>query len=73
MSQTKLCSTSSTPDVVTFMNQPLERDALRGLVRSPMTGVGHAHMIMRIGYWDPVPATLRRPLSAVRRDRGSPT
>jgi nitroreductase len=52
-----------------FLNQPLEDEMLRGLVRSPLTGVGHSHMIMRIGYGDPVPATPRRPLSAVRRDR----
>jgi Nitroreductase family len=52
-----------------FMNQPLEQEALRGLVRSPLTGVGYSHMIMRLGYGDPVPATPRRPLSAVRRDR----
>jgi len=51
-----------------FLNQPLEHEALRGLVRSPLTGVGQSHMIMRIGYGDPVPATPRRPLSAVRRD-----
>jgi nitroreductase len=52
-----------------FMNQPLEDEQLRGLVRSPLTGVGHSHMIMRIGYGDPVPPTPRRPLSEVRRDR----
>jgi nitroreductase len=52
-----------------FVNQPLEDETLRALVRSPLTGVGHSHMIMRIGYGDPVPVTPRRPLSAVRRDR----
>ncbi|MDX6233675.1 MAG: hypothetical protein QOH68_2735 [Nocardioidaceae bacterium] len=51
-----------------FLNQALEDETLRGLVRSPLTGVGHSHMIMRIGYGDPVPVTPRRPLSAVRRD-----
>jgi hypothetical protein len=51
-----------------FLNQPLEDEALRRLVRSPMNGVGHSHMIMRIGYGDPVPVTPRRPLSAVCRD-----
>jgi nitroreductase family protein len=51
-----------------FLNQPLEDETLRGLVRSPLTGIGHPHMIMRIGYGDPVPVTPRRPLSAVRRD-----
>lgn len=52
-----------------FLNQPLEDETLRELVPSPLTGVGHSHMIMRIGYGDPVPATPRRPLSEVRRDR----
>lgn len=50
-----------------FLNQPLEQESLRGLVRSPQSGVGHSHMIMRIGFGDPVPATPRRPLSAVLR------
>lgn len=50
-----------------FLNQPLEHEALRGLVRSPKSGVGHSHMIMRIGYGDLVPATPRRDLAAVRR------
>jgi Nitroreductase family len=50
-----------------FMNQPLEYESLRGQVRSPRSGVGHSHMIMRIGYGDPVPATPRRALSAVLR------
>ncbi|MGH8940743.1 MAG: nitroreductase family protein, partial [Actinomycetes bacterium] len=51
-----------------FMNQPLEQDALRWLVRSPLTGIGHSQMILRIGYGEPVPATPRRPISAVRRE-----
>jgi nitroreductase len=50
-----------------FMNQPLENEALRAQVRSALSGVGHSHMIMRVGYGDPVPATPRRPLSEVRR------
>jgi hypothetical protein len=54
-----------------FMNQPLEHDALRGQVRSPLTGVGHSHMVLRLGYGDRVPPTPRRPLSAVRRERAS--
>jgi hypothetical protein len=54
------------------MNQPLEHEVLRGLVRSPETGVGHSHMIIRIGYGDPVPPTPRRLLSSVRRDRTPP-
>lgn len=56
-----------------FMNQPLEDEALRGDVRSPASGVGRAQMIMRIGYGDPVPATPRRPLPAVRRHRSGST
>jgi hypothetical protein len=54
-----------------FMNQPLEHEVLRGLVRSPETGVGHSHMIIRMGYGDPVPPTPRRLLSSVRRDRAT--
>lgn len=52
-----------------FMNQPLERDDLRWLVRSPTSGLGHPQMILRIGYGDPVPATPRRPLDTVIRRR----
>lgn len=50
-----------------FLNQPLEQEDLRRSVRSPATGVGHSHMILRLGYGDEVPATPRRPLSQVRR------
>lgn len=50
-----------------FLNQPLEQDDLRWLVRSPATGVGYSHMILRLGYGDEVPATPRRPLADVRR------
>jgi hypothetical protein len=50
-----------------FMNQPLEQPDLRWLVRSPITGVGHPQMIMRIGYGVPVPPTPRRPVSDVAR------
>jgi nitroreductase len=49
------------------LNQPLEQDDLRRLVRSPATGVGHSHMILRLGYGDEVPATPRRPIAQVRR------
>jgi len=45
-----------------FLNQPLEQDDLRWLVRSPSTGVGHSQMILRLGYGDEVTATPRRPL-----------
>ena len=50
-----------------FLNQPLEQDDLRRLVRSPTTGVGHSHMILRLGFGDQVPATPRRPLARVQR------
>lgn len=50
-----------------FMNQPLEIDQLRWLVRSSETGLGHTHMIMRIGYGIPVPPTPRRPVAEVLR------
>jgi Nitroreductase family len=56
---------------VSFLNQPLEHESLRDLVRSPMSGVGHSHMVMRIGYGDPVPATPRRRLSAVLSDHSA--
>lgn len=51
-----------------FMNQPLEQDDLRWLVRNPLTGIGHSQMIVRLGYGDPVPATPRRPIREVMRD-----
>ena len=50
-----------------FMNQPLEQDDLRWLVRNPSTGIGHSHMILRLGYGSPVPATPRRPLPEFTR------
>jgi len=51
-----------------FMNQPLEQDDLRWQVRNPLTGIGHAHMILRLGYGRPVPAAPRRPVQEVRRE-----
>ena len=50
-----------------FINQPVEQDDLRWQVRNPLTGIGHAHMILRLGYGPPVPATPRRPVQEVRR------
>jgi nitroreductase len=50
-----------------FMNQPLEQQDLRWLVRSPLTGSGHTQMILRLGYGVPVPATPRRPVTQVIR------
>jgi hypothetical protein len=52
-----------------FMNQPLEQDDLRWLVRHPLTGSGHSHMILRLGYGPPVPATPRRELQMRRETR----
>jgi nitroreductase len=67
--QRVLLEATSAGLAASFMNQPLEQEELRRLVRSPLTGVGYSHMIIRLGYGDPVPVTPRRPLSAVRRDR----
>ena len=50
-----------------FLNQALEQDDLRFLVRSPLTGVGHSQMVLRLGYGDEVPATPRRPPVIVER------
>jgi hypothetical protein len=50
-----------------FLNQPLEHHDLRWLVRSPISGVGRTHMLLRLGYGVPVPATPRRPVEEVRR------
>jgi nitroreductase len=50
-----------------FLNQALEHRDLRWLVRSPLTGIGQTHMLLRLGYGEPVPATPRRPLADVRR------
>lgn len=50
-----------------FLNQPLEQEDLRWLVRDPLTGVGHSHMILRLGYGNEVPASPRRPVKEVRR------
>lgn len=52
-----------------FMNQPLEHGDLRWLVRSPMTGHGHSQMVLRLGYGMAVPATPRRPVEQVVRQR----
>lgn len=51
-----------------FMNQSLEQDDLRCLVRNPLAGIGNSQMIVRLGYGDPVPATPRRPIRQVLRD-----
>lgn len=48
-----------------FLNQPLEQMDLRFLVRSPLTGLGHPQMLLRIGYGIDVPPTPRRALDEV--------
>ena len=48
-----------------FMNQPVELPDLRWLLRSPLTGLGQAQMLLRIGYGPPVPPTPRRLLDEV--------
>jgi nitroreductase len=53
-----------------FLNQPLEQPELRRLIASPATGVGHSHMILRLGYGDEVPPTPRRSLALVQRAAG---
>jgi hypothetical protein len=50
-----------------FANQPLDDHELRRLTRSPVSGVGHGQMIMRLGFGPPVPPTPRRPLQDVTR------
>lgn len=50
-----------------FMNQPLDYEELRWLVRSPVTGVGHPQMLMRLGYGRPVPPSPRRPVEEMLR------
>ncbi len=53
--------------VASFMNHPVEQTSLRWLTRSPITGLGHTQMLMRIGYGRPVPPTPRRPVAEVTR------
>jgi hypothetical protein len=48
-----------------FMNQPVELPDVRWLLRSPLTGLGHAQMVLRIGYGPPVPPTPRRALDEI--------
>jgi nitroreductase len=48
-----------------FMNQPVELPDVRWLLRSPLTGLGQAQMVLRIGYGPPVPPAPRRPLTEV--------
>ena len=51
-----------------ILNQPLEHPELRELVRSPVDGVGHSQMLLRLGYGrGAAPPTPRLPLDSVRR------
>ncbi|AZM63812.1 MULTISPECIES: Acg family FMN-binding oxidoreductase [unclassified Streptomyces] len=43
----------------------LEEPALRPLARDPAEGVGQVHMVLRLGYGPPGPATPRRPVREV--------
>ncbi|MFI0508604.1 Acg family FMN-binding oxidoreductase [Streptomyces sp. WSLK1-5] len=43
----------------------LERPDLRELARDPVSGMGHVHMVLRLGYGPPGTASPRRPLTEV--------
>jgi hypothetical protein len=43
----------------------LERRDLRELARDPGSGMGFVHMVLRLGYGRPGPATPRRPVAEV--------
>lgn len=51
-----------------FLNQSLEQPDLRWLVRNPVSGIGHSHMLLRLGYGEQVPPTPRRPLEQMLRE-----
>jgi nitroreductase len=53
-----------------FMNQALEHPDLRWMVRDPLSGTGHPHMVLRVGYGEEVPATPRRPVEEFRAPPG---
>ncbi|MFG3259850.1 Acg family FMN-binding oxidoreductase [Streptomyces sp. NPDC048172] len=46
-------------------SHPLENADLRPLVREPVSGKGHVHMVLRLGYGPTGPATPRRPVRDV--------
>ncbi|HEX5495223.1 MAG TPA: hypothetical protein VFX70_11685 [Mycobacteriales bacterium] len=51
---------------VSFLNQPIEAAALRGLLPSALDLPGVAQMLLRVGYpWTLEPATSRRPLEEI--------
>jgi nitroreductase len=48
-----------------FLNQALEHAELRWLLLPSDAGMGNVHMLLRLGYGDPVEATPRRPVDQV--------
>ncbi|WP_415953205.1 Acg family FMN-binding oxidoreductase [Streptomyces sp. KLOTTS4A1] len=48
-----------------LMSQPLEWPELRSVARDPASGMGHVHMVIRLGYGPRGRATPRRPVSEV--------
>ncbi|MFJ2112546.1 MULTISPECIES: Acg family FMN-binding oxidoreductase [unclassified Streptomyces] len=51
--------------VASFATQAIERPDLRWLLRDPVSGAGHAQMILRLGYGPRGPRTPRRPVREV--------
>lgn len=50
-----------------FATQPVEWPDLRWVLRDPVSGTGHVHMILRLGYGPQGPRTPRRPVDQVLR------
>jgi nitroreductase len=48
-----------------FLNQPVEQDDLRWLLRPSDAGTGNVHMLIRFGFGRPVPGSPRRPADHV--------
>jgi hypothetical protein len=55
-----------------FLNQPLEREDLRPLVRDPSRGLWYPQMIMRLGHGPTVDSTPRRPVDELTTDDAQP-
>lgn len=51
--------------VASFATQAVERPDLRWLLRDPVSGTGHAQMVLRLGYGPRGPRTPRRPVGEV--------
>ncbi|WP_329069932.1 Acg family FMN-binding oxidoreductase [Streptomyces sp. NBC_01429] len=51
--------------VASFATQAVERPDLRWLLRDPLTGAGHAQMVLRLGYGPRGPSSPRRPVQEV--------